>query len=91
MPRKPAVKPVRRPCVPKTLKVTVQVQRGDLGLSADTTAPNALNTARFLTAIARTLAQEAPDVLPHVDCVPGNAIEFTWGDHEAEERKRLGF
>lgn len=91
MPRKPAVKPARRPCVPKTLKVTVTVARGDVSLAAETTAADTMNTARFLTAIARTLATEAPDVLPHVECVPGNAVEFTWGDHEAEERKRLGF
>lgn len=64
--------------IPAALKVEVFVSRGDCSLKVETTAGEALDAARFLIATVRQLAKEAPDMLPHVEQVPGDVLAYDW-------------
>ncbi len=93
----PAKKPApRQPraSVPKALKVEVFVSRGDLTLKTETTAGELVAVTRFLIATARQMAQEAPDMLPHVETVPGETLGYDWAEEYEEGRvtvKPVGF
>lgn len=98
----PAKKPAKTPAprqsrasVSKALRVEVFVSRGDASLKAETTAGDALAVARFLIAVVRQLAAEAPDMLPHVEHVPGEVLPYDWAEEYADgtaaKVKRVGF
>jgi hypothetical protein len=77
----PAKKPARRTqqsTVPKALKVEVFVSRGDLTIKTETTAGELVAVTRFLIATVRQMAAEAPDMLPHVETVPGETLGYDW-------------
>lgn len=79
---------------PAGLKIEVGVSRGDVFFKAEATPAEALNVARLLVAMARKLTEEAPDVLPHADSVPGGVLGFDWMEEYAGEAKappRVGF
>lgn len=96
-PRKPAAKP-RRPktvSVPKALKIEVCVSRGDFWAKCETTAEHVTDVSRFLIATVRQLAAEAPDLLPHVEVVPGETLPYDWVEEYAYgvavTTKKVGF
>lgn len=99
MPAKKTVKPTasrqKLASVSKALRVEVFVSRGDCSLKAETTAGDALAVARFLVATVRQLAKEAPDMLPHVEQVPGEVLPYDWAEEYADGTaatvKRVGF
>jgi hypothetical protein len=70
--------------------VEVFVARGDVSFKAEATVGEALNVARLLVAMARQLAADAPDILPHADSVPGAVLPY-YEDGDVESRARLGF
>jgi hypothetical protein len=72
------------------LRVEVFVARGDVSFKAEATVGEALNVARLLVAMARQLAADAPDILPHADSVPGGVLPY-WEDGDVDARTRLGF
>lgn len=81
---------------PSGLKIEICVQRGDAYFKAEATPADALNVARLLTVMARKLTEDAPDLLPVADTVPGVVIGYDWAEEFAEgsqpkPRKRLGF
>jgi hypothetical protein len=83
---------------PAGLKIEVGVSRGDLFMKAESTPAEAANVARLLTAMVRLVTDEAPDLLPHADSVPGVVIGYDWAEEYAEYRKtpqppskKLGF
>lgn len=59
---------------PADLRVEVFVGRGDVSFKAEAGVADALPVARLLVALARQIAQDAPDVLPHADSVPGAVL-----------------
>jgi hypothetical protein len=77
-PAKPPVKQQQRATVSKALRVEVFVSRGDVSLKSETTAGDALAVARFMIATVRQLASEAPDLLPHIEHVPGDVLPYDW-------------
>lgn len=86
MSRKPKAEPAWKP--PVGLKIEVCVSRGDAFFKAEATPSEALNIARMLTVMARTLTSEAPDLLPHADSVPGGALPYDWAEEYYEGRAR---
>jgi hypothetical protein len=77
----PAKKPARRTqqsTVPKALKVEIFVSRGDLTYKVETTAGELVAVTSFLIATVRQMAAEAPDMLPHVETVPGETLGYDW-------------
>lgn len=77
--KSPAKRPVRS-TVPKTLRIEVCVSRGDYWAKCETTAEHVVDVSRFLIATVRTLAAEAPDLLPHVEKVPGDVLAYDWAE-----------
>lgn len=81
---------------PSGLKIEVCVSRGDAYFKAEAAVADALNVARLLTAMARQLTVDAPDLLPIADSVPGTVIGYDWdeeffGGGKAKSPKPLGF
>jgi hypothetical protein len=79
---------------PPGLKIEVCVSRGDAYFKAEATPAEALNVARLLTALIRQLTADAPDLLPHADCVPGGVLPFDWIEDlegKASEPPKVGF
>ena len=93
--KKATVKRQSRTSVSKALRVEVFVSRGDLTLKVETTVGEMLNVARAMIATVRTLAKEAPDMLPHAEHVPGDVLPYDWAEEYAEGTavnvKRVGF
>ena len=82
---------VRTLKTPRGLKVTVTVTRGDLTLTADTSAATVGDVARFLTHTVRTITASAPDLLPVVETVGGSTVPFAWDDASEDTRQGVGF
>ena len=82
---------------PAGLKIEVSVARGDCYFKAEAAVGDALNVARLLTAMARQLTLDAPDLLPTADSVPGVVIGYDWneeffgGGAKGKPPKPLGF
>jgi hypothetical protein len=78
---------------PPGLTIEVTVTRGDVQFRAESTPADALNVSRLLTVMARHITEDAPDLLPHADTVPGAVLPFDWAeDAEGRKRtKRVGF
>ena len=81
---------------PSGLKIEIGVSRGDAYFKAEAAVGDALNVARLLTAMARQLTVEAPDLLPIADSVPGTVIAYDWneeffGGGQVKPPKPLGF
>ena len=81
---------------PSGLKIEVSVARGDCYFKAEAAVGDALNVARLLTAMARQLTLDAPDLLPTADSVPGVVIGYDWneelfGGAKTKPPKPLGF
>jgi hypothetical protein len=81
---------------PSGLKIEVCVSRGDCYFKAEAAVADALNVARLLTAMARQLTADAPDLLPTADSVPGTVIGYDWdeeffGGGKAKPPKPVGF
>lgn len=98
----PAKKPARKTAtrhqhasVSKALKVEVFVTRGDLTYKVETTTGELMAVTRFLIATVRQVAAEAPDMLPHVQQVPGDVVPYDWTEEYADGAtvgvKRVGF
>lgn len=81
--------------VPKALKIEVCVSRGDFWAKCETTAEHVGDVSRFLIATVRELAAEAPDILPHVETVPGDVLGYDWAEeYEGSAKvgvKKVGF
>lgn len=93
-PAKPSTQRQSRASVSKALRVEVFVSRGDLTLKTETTAGELVAVTRFLIATVRQMAQEAPDMLPHVETVPGETLGYDWAEEYEEGRvtvKPVGF
>lgn len=88
MPRKPATPKPWQP--PAGLKVEVMVGRGDVSFRAEAPVGEALPVARLLVAMARQIAQDAPDVLPHAETIGGAVLPY-FDDDYADQSKRVGF
>lgn len=89
--RAPAAKP--KPWQPPAgLKIDVQVARGDVAFRAEAAVGDAMHVARLLVAMARQIALDAPDVLPHADVVGGGTLPY-WDDEWADDGRagRVGF
>lgn len=83
---------------PAGLKIEVGVSRGDLFMKAESTPAEAVNVAKMLTAMVRVVTEDAPDLLPHADSVPGMVLGYDWAEEYADARqqpttpkKRMGF
>lgn len=81
---------------PSGLKIEVCVSRGDCYFKAEAAVSDALNVARLLTAMARQLTADAPDLLPTADSVPGTVISYDWdeeffGGGRVKPPKPVGF
>jgi hypothetical protein len=81
---------------PSGLKIEVCISRGDAYFKAEASVAEALNVAKLLTAMARQLTAEAPDLLPVADSVPGGVLGYDWneefaGGSKAKPSKKLGF
>jgi hypothetical protein len=81
---------------PSGLRIEVCITRGDAYFKAEATVAEALNVARLLTAMARKLTEDAPDLLPVADSVPGSVLAYDWGEEytdssKAKPPKKLGF
>jgi len=92
----PAKKPARRTqqsTVPKALKVEIFVSRGDLTYKVETTAGELVAVTSFLIATVRQMAAEAPDMLPHVETVPGETLGYDWTEEldASVQVKPVGF
>lgn len=72
---------------PSGLKIDVSVSRGDLMFRAETTPADALNVARMLVVMVRQITDEASDLLPYADSVPGAVLGYDWAEEYAEGRK----
>jgi hypothetical protein len=81
---------------PSGLKIEVFVARGDISFKAEAAVSDALNVARLLTAMARQITVDAPDLLPTADSVPGTVIGYDWneeffGGGKVKPPKPVGF
>lgn len=87
MPRKP-----KAWTPPAALKIGIEVARGGVTYSSESTAAEAERVAKWLIGLARKVAADAPDTLPFPETVHGGVIDYTDdGDTEGGKRKPLGF
>lgn len=78
-PRKP------RPWAPPAgLKIEIAVSRGDAVFRSEASVGDAMNIARLLTAMARQITAEAPDLLSTVEQVGGNVMGYDWAEEFAD-------
>lgn len=81
---------------PSGLKIEICVERGSIYFKADATPADALNVARMLTVMCRQITNEAPDLLPIADSVPGDVLAYDWAEEfgdgaKAKPHKNVGF
>lgn len=86
--------PARRAVgVQSGMRVELVLTRGDVTLRAETAVENVLTVGTALVMLVRELARQHPDILPHVETVPGDMVMFTEGEsYDAKTTgKQLGF
>lgn len=83
-PRSTTKKPAPNPLA--ALRVEIHVGRGDVSLKAEGTAESAPAIIAALVDVIETAAR-ARDILPTVECVPGDRLEV-WDDEDGYRRTR---